>query len=250
MKNLVILILALFLSSSLLFGQVGDVNKNVEKDKAAKSTKSSSDSATSSSGSSGSGYADFLGSVLFNSIGAAQMAALENRQAYPKRMALEAYGTYGTEFDTDALLVKTGIRGTWGIFGTDFRYNHLSDHTGKLKEIEWQVILLRLPIRNVIIDYGFGYIQLPENDISYFNNGFSLEVWLDQPGITITTGYRWAQTTNLGSRYKKNFEAAISFNVVNARAFHLSPMLSYNYLNYFEETSFSVFSVGLVVGLY
>lgn len=247
MKKLIFTLSTCLLMSTYLMAQVGDVNKNVEKDKQSKSTKSSSDSGSSDSGS---GFFYFLGDALFHSVGAAQMAALENRRIYPKRLSLEAYGTYGTELNSSANLYKTGIRGTWGIFGSDFRYNHLKDFTGTLKEIEWQVLLIRIPIKNVTVDYGMGYIQLPADYISYFNNSLGLEVWLDQPGITITTGYRWTEKSNLGSRYKKNFETGISFNAVNAGAFHLSPTIMYNYLNYFDETSFSLFSVGVVIGLY
>ena len=251
MKNLLTITIAVLVSCNFLFAQVSDVNKNIEKDKESKNetSKSSSDTAGSSSG--GSGFFDFLGTVLFQTVGAGQMAALENRQAYPKRMSLEAYGSYGTEFDSIAtIFYKMGLRGTWGIFGSDFRYNHLKDYTGRLNEIERQVLLFRIPIKNVTVDYGLGYIQLPDEDINYFNNSLGLEIWLDQPGITITSGYRWTEKSGLGSRYKKNFEAGISFNALNAGTFHLSPMLGYNYLTYFDETHFSLFSVGLVVGLY
>lgn len=249
MKSLIATSLVLLFSITLLFGQVGDVHKNVEKDKESKSKTSNSTSSTSGS-SSGSGFFEFLGTVLFQSVGAAQMAALENRQYYPKRMSFEAFGTYGTELTSSANLYKAGARGTWGIFGSDFRYNHLTDFTGTLKEIEWQVLLLRIPIKNVTVDYGIGYIQLPEADVNYFNNSLGLEIWLDQPGITIATGYRWTEKSDLGSRYKKNLEASISFNALNAGAFHLSPTVGYNYLIYFDETPFSIFSVGVIVGLY
>lgn len=246
-------LLFLFLSCSFnVFAQVNEISKNVEKEKNNGSTKSSSSSSSSyndSSSSSGDGFANFIGAIFINTIGAAQVASLKNKDLYPERISLESFGTFGTEISSSANYFETGIRGNWGIFATDFRYSNLNDFTGDLKSLDWLVVVFRIPIKNFKIDYGLGFISLIDLDQSYFKSSIGFDWMFHDIGLNINSVYQWTEQTSLESRYKRNFDFSVDFNAFSRQHLHISPMIKYSYQNYFNETEFSIFSVGAIVRL-
>jgi hypothetical protein len=251
MKALTLIIVILLFSTLNVLGQVGDVNKNVKKDKdKSGNTKST---ATIDSGSTSSSGGWFLGLVVEAfavTIGAAQRAALENVDIYPERFSLESFTTYGTDINSDAQYFQAGLRGNWGIFGSDFKYTNLTDITGQLKTIDWQVLVIRIPIKDFKIDYGLGFISILEQEQAYFNSSLGFDWRLPNLGVNITSAYQWSQKTSLGTRYKRGFILRADYEVYGYKKFHLSPMLEYAYQNYFEETTFSVISAGVILRLF
>ena len=154
MKKLTVIIITLLIITANVMGQVGDVNKNVKKDKSSSgNTKSSATMDSGSTSSSGGWFFGFIIEAFAHTVGAGQRAALENVEIYPERFSLEAFSTYGTDINSDAQYFQAGLRGNWGIIGTDFKYNNLMDITGQLKTIDWQVAVIRIPIKNFKIDY-------------------------------------------------------------------------------------------------
>lgn len=244
-------LLVLLLSCTFsVYAQVSDINKNVEKDKSNKSSTSSSSYSENESSNNGAGFFGFVIEVFAHTIGAAQMAALENKDLYPERVSLETFGTFGTEISSSANYFETGIRGNWGIFATDFRYSNLNDFSGDLKSIDWLVVVFRIPIKNFKIDYGLGFISLIDLDQSYFKSSIGFDLMLHEIGLNINSVYQWSEQTSLGSRYKRNFDFSVDFNVFTHQHLHISPIIKYSYQNYFGETEFSIFSAGAVVRLF
>lgn len=251
MKTLTVIIVTLLFSTLNVLGQVGDVNKNVKKDKD-KSGKTKS-TATIDSGSTSSSGGWFGGLIIYfftSTVGAAQRAALENVDIYPERFSLESFTTYGIDINSDAQYFQAGLRGNWGIFGSDFKYTNLIDITGQLKTIDWQVVVIRIPIKNFKIDYGLGFISILEQDQSYFNSSLGFDWRLPNLGVNIVSAYQWSQRTSLGSRYKRSYILRVDYEIYNYKKFHLSPMIEYAYQNYFEETTFTLISAGVIIRLF
>ena len=251
MKTITIIIASLLIITTNAIGQVGDVNKNVKKDKnASKNTKSTASIESGSSSSSGGWFGGLIIQFFSATVGAGQRAALENVDIYPERFSLESFSTYGTDINSDAQYFQAGLRGNWGIFGTDFKYNNLIDITGQLKTIDWQVVVIRIPIKNFKIDYGLGFISILEQDQAYFNSSLGFDWRLPNLGVNITSAYQWSQKTSLVSRYKSGFILRADYEIYGYKKLHLSPMLEYAYQNYFEETSFSMISAGIIIRVF
>lgn len=252
MKHLLVILLTLVCSCTVLLAQVSDVNKNIKKDNNNSTTTKGSSSARSDNNPSGlgAGLIYFISDIFIGSIVNAQKAVLENKERYPERVSLEVFSTFGTELTNSANYFETGIRGNWGVFATDFKYSYLNDFTGNLKSLDWQVIVFRIPIKGFKIDYGLGFISLPDFDQSYFNSTIGFDWMFHTIGLNIRSHYQWSEQTSLGSRYKKNFDFSIDFKMLTYNKLHINPRLLYSYQNYFEETDFSIYSVGVVLKLY
>ena len=251
MKSLTIIIATLLIITTNAIGQVGDVNKNVKKDKdKSGNTKSTATIDSGSSSSSGGWFFGLIIEAFAVTIGAAQRAALENVDIYPERFSLESFTTYGADLKSDAQYFQAGLRGNWGIFGSDFKYTNLIDITGQLKTIDWQVVVIRIPIKNFKIDYGLGFISILDQDQSYFNSSLGFDWRLPNLGVNIASGYQWSQKTSLGTRFKRSYILRVDYEVYNYKKFHLSPMIEYSYHNYFEETTFSLISAGIIIRVF
>lgn len=251
MKTLTIIIVTLLATTFNVMGQVGDVNKNVKKDKdKSGNTESAATMDSGSSGSSGGWFFGFIIEAFAVTIGAAQRAALENVEIYPERVSLESFASYGTDLNSDAQYFQTGLRGNWGIIGSDFKYTNLKDITGQLKTIDWMVGVIRIPIENFKIDYGLGFISILDQDQTYFNSSLGFDWRLPNSGVNIASAYQWSQKTSLGTRFKRSYILRLDYEIYGYKKLHISPMLEYAYQNYFEETSFSLISAGIIIRLY
>ncbi len=251
MKKLVLSFLLLIFGTTQIIAQIDDIKKNVEKDKNT-AAKSSSTEGNSSSKEVSSGFILFIADIFIHTFGAAQMAVLENKDLYPERVSLEVFGNYGTENSTTSTTNywQTGLRANWGIFASDFKYSVINDRSDDLKSIDWLVVVFRIPIKNFKIDYGLGFISLVGLDQSYFKSSVGFDWRLPSIGLNFSSAYQWSERTSLGSRYKENFIFRVDFKAIGINKLHISPMLEYNYQNYFNETTFSFYSAGVVVRLF
>jgi hypothetical protein len=195
-------------------------------------------------------FVGFVTHIFAVTIGAAQRAALENVDIYPERISLEAFTTFGTEFTARSNYFQTGIRGNWGIIGTDFKYSILNDPTGNLESIDWMVFVIRIPIKHFKIDWGLGFIAISDEDQSYGNSSIGFDWRLPNAGLNINSAYQWSAKTSLGSRYKESFSMRVDYNIFNHKKLHISPIVEYSYQNYFSETNFSLYSAGVIIRMF
>ena len=251
MKKIIIIIIALLIYIPNVMGQVEDVNKNIKKEKESSGEVKSSDATNSGSTSSaGDAFLGFVVNVFVATIGSAQKAALENVRIYPERVSLETFTSYGTEVNNSTNYFHVGLRLNWGIIGSDFKYTNLNDMTGRLKTIDWQVVVIRIPIKNFKIDYGLGFISILDLDQSYSNSSLGFDWRLPNIGVNITSAYQWSGKTSLDSRYKKSFILRADYNIYSFKKVHFSPMLEYAYHTYFEQTNFSLISAGIIIRVF
>jgi hypothetical protein len=251
MNTFIRLLITFFLLTGSLntYAQVEDVKENVNRDKEKSDSHKSNDYDDSESLFDNC-LAAFFGNLLLSTFGSAQNSAMQKLDYYPERISLEVLSTFGTEFTSRTHDFQAGIRYNRGIFATEFRYNNLKDATGKLKSLNWLIANIRLPIGSFKLDYGIGFIDLPDLDKRYFNSVFGFD-WMIHPwGVNIKSDYQWTQKTNLGPRYLNRYSLRIDYNIYNYRKLHLSPIVEYVYLDYFDQTNFSVLSIGMMVRLF
>jgi len=237
-----------------LFAQVGDIKKNVEKEKREKGKEDSEkDKKAYSEGTEiGGSIIGLFFQAIAGGIGLiikAQQKTLEGVQEYPERVSLELPLSFGTATRSNTYIFQTGLRGNWGIFASDFRYTNLSDNTGSLNTIEWLVGIIRIPIKKFKIEYGMGFLRLPKQERNYFKQTVGFD-WLLESGINISGGYQWTVKTSLGTRFKENAYFRIDYKLINENKFHLGPMLEYSYQSYFSETNLSMISIGIIGRIY
>lgn len=250
MKGLKIFITLLLLASTTTFGQVGDVNKNIEKDKSNSSNKEITTAEINSQNNSNSWFFGFIIEAFAATIGAAQVATLNNLDLYPERVSLESFVSIGTGLNEKEYFFQTGVRGNWGIIATDFKYNDLWDSTGKLQTIDWAVLMFRVPIRSFKIDYGLGFIGVIGKNQSYFNSSIGFDWRIQELRMNINSAYQWSEKTSSGERFKKGFVARVDYEVYRRNKMHICPLIELSYQNYFDQTTFALISGGVMMRIY
>lgn len=181
--------------------QVGKAKEN------ARSYKSGSSSGSSSSSGGSTGWGDSgstLGEDLFISI-AGELIILPFKALYlgqadqlllarddDWRISFEGriLGSYGPL--ENVTLVQPQIRGNWGLFSTQLRYNRIFDNTGVLSTWDWQIIQFNFinhkSIRWVV---GLGLSHEIEFDDTYFECSSSFTVFFADRVWAPTLEYRW-----------------------------------------------------------
>ena len=157
---------------------------------------------------------------------------------------------FGSGFKNKAWQFTTAARLNWGIFGTDLRYNSLFDTTGTLNSLDWQIVVIRIPVQSFNLEYGLGLLNLPGRQQSYTSQAIGFDLKLRPYGINLSSHYYWSAFTSLGSRFRKSFEIIGDYEFLSNGQFHLCGLLKYSYQNYFDETTIQVVSAGLAMKIY
>lgn len=154
MRTLITFMLMLMLASGLL-AQVDDIKRK------------SSENASKSSGSSESGSSSGGGGNLFGFINVtklilvSQASILEKRDSVPRVVSFEVFA-HGAMQPSNYYLALPRVRGNWGLFSTDFRFNYLYQQDqgqgySDLSTIDWQVLQFNiLNSKYVLAHVGFG----------------------------------------------------------------------------------------------
>ncbi len=258
MTNLKLLVAILFIAiSTNLYSQVKDIKEDIKNDnksnsytvKKSKSTYKASNYSYEEK-SIGESLAEeiFLGivkGVVFITY-EAQRSVLENRVDYPNIISLESSLDYGTTFNED--LFQPSLRLNWGIFATDFRYTLLNDNTDNLQSIDWQVLVVRVPIKNLKINYGIGFTSVLSPKSSYFESstGFDLSLW--ESKFNFITNYRWTERKS-ERRYRQEVKIECDYQINEDGLWHFSPMVGCTYQEYFNKHRYLFVNIGLRIRL-
>ena len=220
------LISVFFLFSS--FGSQAQVGKAKEN---ARSYKSESNSETNSSSGSGSGrgsswdnYRSGFGEDLLIGIageiillpfkalylGQADQLFLANVDDWRISFEGRMLGGYGPL--KNVALIQPQIRGNWGLFSTQLRYNRIFDDTGVLSTWDWQIIQFNF-LNHEVIRWvvGLGLSHEIEFDDTYFEGSSSLTIFLADRVWAPTLEYRF---TGDGTP-RQEFSAILDFRPNN-----------------------------------
>lgn len=241
-------VLILFLSGPNGFSQVGEIKDNI------RTHISSNSSAEHTSFSAGSGndfnplsdlFEGIFGYLLVQPFVYGQNAALEDLGEYPERLSLEAFSSFGGQLNALSRYFQTGIKGNWGIFAMDVRYENLFEPIEKLRIINWNILMLSIPIHHFKLEYGLGTYYILEPESSFFKQQLGAELRLPNWGLTLATSYQWSE-----SNFRKAFGGTIDYEVYTKGILHISPKFEYSYQNFFGQNQFSIYSLGVVLRLF
>ncbi|ASB48914.1 hypothetical protein [Alkalitalea saponilacus] len=257
--NRKVILLLVFLAISILpnMAQVRDVRENVSKDRSSSRSSSWGNAKPSSSRSSYQSDDDNLVwfemmAFLFRGVGElayvvadAQRNTVYQRLYRPELVSLQATTKAGIDFRSNAYMINPGIRGNRGLFATEFNWLYVNDITGGMSIIDWQVLIIRIPIRSIKFDYGIGFSYFTDPEYTYFDQSFGFEKTFTGGNINLQGQYKWSNKSNFGPRYREVFSIEGDFYLTNLGRFRLSPFLGYNYQNYFNSTSFNFITLGV-----
>jgi hypothetical protein len=178
--------------------------------------------------------------------------AVENRRL----ISLETY-LHGAVQPSSYYLVNPRIRGNWGLFSTDFRFNYLIEESPgngahDLSSFDWQIIQLNLiTTKNVIGRIGGGSMQ--ENfggHNTFFEWTAGLTIIPNDRSIGGSIEYRIAKdySTNAVPRREVNFY--LEKQIFEKRALHGYVTLGGVYQRYYESISVWGMQAGFVIRIF
>lgn len=239
-----------------LYAQVSNIKETAKRDKITY-TPTSIKSHHSSSGSNyyETSFAEYIAAEIFTGVVKglgfitikAQKAVLENADQTPNLISLETGLDYGTNLNE--LTFNPSVRGNWGIMATDFRYSLLHDNTGSLQSLDWQVLVLRIPIKNLKLNYGIGFTSLLDPKTTYFESSTGFELNLMESKLNFISNYRWTSRKS-EERYRQEVKLTGDCQIFENKLFHISPMAGFTYQKYFNTNSYLFFNVGIKFRIY
>lgn len=251
-------LICLLIPNDLLYGQVKDVKEKVKEDKENTASGNADRTSDSNDDSSGNGDVSLDIGFMFDLVGGVfkglvlgQKAALDYAPYYPHRISVEAFGAYGVGNNELVNRYLTGgLQANWGIFASDIRLKSLSDASGTLDLLDWQVLKIRIPIKNVHVEYGLGYLRVLDEAQNYFNNTIGVVLDLNKPVLSIAANYEWSERSSLGSRFLHAWTARVDYEAWTKHRIGIGPLIELQNLRFFEETTFFLVNFGIVVKWY
>jgi len=259
------------------FAQVDDIKKGADKNRSGKSNEQGITSGRGSSGGSGGdacmescvqSCCDVVGSQIFQIMAAflveGQRAMLEASDLDPtiRSFDIDPQGAYNPKYD--AYLILPRIRGTYGIFATDFRLNYLLGNNANgretFKTYEWQILQLNLASRphfNLRVGSGIYWQNyhstVPgEGYITQSFNEHQAEMSLkfdDQRYITTLAG-RWAIDYQTNNNVFTEFSVVQNIQIMKSSGFRGYFSLGLNVENYYSSTRLVSVQAGLHFNLF
>jgi hypothetical protein len=194
----------------------------------------------------GVGYAGF---GVYKGFWHGQQAVMNHREDRPELVSLQGTLSGGFDSQHNTFMASPAIRGNYGIFASDLRYVHMRDVTGKLNAIDWQVLMLRLPIRSLKLEYGLGFSYFISPSKVYFEQSLGFDWGFLKNRAALQGQYRWSQHTNVG-RYRSENAIDLDAEVARRGNLRFCPFVGYASYQYFDDISFDYIRLGLKVKLF
>lgn len=168
------------------------------------------------------------------------------RDEHPETFSFQSDLTSG--FNTgnnNTLMLSPSLRVNWGLFASDIRYLYTDDVTGSLESLDWQVIKLRVPFKNVKLEYGIGFSHVFSPSRTYFEQSGGFDWCFFDRKTTLQGQYRWSGKNNSGERYRQEASVSIDHEVTRFLNFRIAPLIGFTYQDYFNSTQFRLVQIGL-----
>jgi len=253
-------LLPLIMLATLSHAQVREIKSNIKSDESGMSSYYSHTSEPNTSSSFtppdfGDGIAEFLvGSFFYYTFYSAYLGLQyaqgimqDRREYYPETFSIQGSILGGFDFAHSGSTYTSSLRGNWGIFASDMRYLNTHDVTGRLNVWDWQILILRFPIRNVKLEYGLGFSHIFDPSKTYFEQSTGIDYCFLNRKATLQGGYRWTAETHLGERFREEITLQADYEVARSSHFRFSPCMGFSRQNYFASTHFNLFQVGLKI---
>jgi hypothetical protein len=248
MKPITISLLILF-SCHLAMGQTDEIKK--------KSTENAGNrSSGRSEGSTSGGGGGWFFFNSFKLLATWQAMKLEKAQENKRLVSLETY-FQGAVQPSNYYLFHPRIRGNWGLFSSDFRYNYLVEESkgsgsGDLSTFDWQILQLNLvTTKNVTGRIGFG--NMVENygaRQTFFEWTAGLSIIPNNQKLGGSLEYRVAKDYNTNAIPRREVNFFLEKQVFSTGALHGALTLGGVYQRYYESVSVWGMQAGLVMRIY
>jgi|GEM_PF-4882913 len=173
-----------------------------------------------------------------------QHAVLYHRDERPELVSLEGSLAGGFAFGENALMVTPKLRANYGLFASELRYINVGDVTGRMSSVDWQVVMLRLPIKSFKLEYGLGLSWFLSPNKAYFDTsaGFVWDLWDNR--VQLEGRFRNSADTSVG-RYRVEYSGDLGWEAARLGCFRLMPFAGYSKYTYFDDIDFSYLRLGL-----
>jgi hypothetical protein len=239
MKTIRLLSICFLCVGTTLYAQVSEI----------KHASSTSSSGSDHSGGGGGGVvSDILFNIVFGEIIQAQQQKLERRSEVPGMISVDAI-FQGAINPSSYYVLHPRIRGNWGLFSTDFRFNYLVEETiGEIEHIrtnDWQILELNLvTTRDALFRVGGGIMQ------EAFSGGKAYGEWSAalelHPGtwrVGCLAEYRDADV-------RKELSASVVYPLFDQKALHGFVTAGVLYQKYYSSVEVWGMQGGMMVKLY
>ena len=240
------LALGLVLLHLHLFAQVGEVKKK------SRENQSQKESRNAESGSSGGGEGgDFFISIfaeMFTGLGHAHANMLSRKTEEPWLVSLETNLPFGYYFPEETFLFLPSIRGNWGLFSTQLRYNLIQDKTGFFRTLDWQVIQLNIVARpKVNFWMGTGISYEFDSESTFHDNLAGLALHLKDRTIHPSVEFRFSRDYETATTPRLEVHPKVDFLVSQTRLFDFNLSVGMVFQQYYEEVNFFFLQTGLSI---
>ncbi len=259
-----IFLICLFLTR-LALGQVVDDIKSKSKNttnsnSTTKTSTSSNTSSTSSSSDKSNGFfSNIFSSVfisIFKGIGYLQKETLSKKFEQPRIFSLDAFVIAGYNPLSNYYLIQPRIRGTWGIFGTDFRFYQIIEprlnYTDNIKYYDWQFLQLNiLNIKPVNIRIGTGLtFESFKDSIDYLNifseNTLGVDVYLMQDKLKLSTEGRLIYSESRKMSIRKELSLNVAYKIYGKeQGFHFYANIGGTFNQFYNSVNVWTANTGL-----
>jgi hypothetical protein len=227
---------------------------NAQVDKVKEKSKNDTQSNRSNDGYSGSGSGIFFFIDVVNFFPLmidAHKDMIERKEAEPWLVGLDLSlnGAYNSDNTTTLLLPS--IRGNWGLFSTQMRWNNLQDNTGSFKTFDWQIIqfnVVATPNANFRIGTGISVIKETSETVNEHFMG--LDLHFKERKINPTMEFRWSENYDTNSKPRFEFNIGSEFNIATYGRLDLNVMAGYLYQKYYSDISFHLIRTGINIHIY
>jgi hypothetical protein len=249
MKTLIVWIVTVLLFPLLASAQVDEIkrassSKNVER------SRSSSSSSSSSSSISGEGVSAFFEVTFYGivAIAAWQDYTLEKRVRNPSLVSVDVMLQVASQ-PSNYYVVNPRIRGNWGLFSTDFRFNYLieQDFDGMkhIRTEDWQILELNvLTMKNFTGRIGGGILH------EDFSGGKTVSEWTTALNALTNNEkfggmfeFRWSEPRTEAS-------AQLQYRLFSTKSLHTYLTSGVVFQQYYEKINVWGVQLGLTMRIY
>lgn len=246
MKAIPIVFLLLFVLPTLVEAQIDEIKKESSNHYGGKSASGDSGGSSSSIGMGGSIIVD----LMFGGFVDWQRYKLKKREINREITSLEVLLQGSVNPLNNSYLMNPRIRGSWGLFSMDFRFNYLIERDVEgfrhIRTSDWQILQFNLvTTRNVIFRLGGGVLSEAFSDEknAYSEWTAGLQINSNDHFLGGTTEYR-------DSEVRREWNAHLRYKVMEAGVLHGFATAGIVYQRYYSSIDIWGLQAGFTFKLY
>jgi len=179
---------------------------------------------------------------------------IENKENYPIAFSAD-YMPHLAFNQNNQYNMLQRIRGTLGVFSTDFRLNYLteiSDLSAKsYSTLDWQIIQFSTyPSNNVNIRFGTGLLYDNYSDLSFNEHSLGLELYFKDYEYWFALDGRFALDYERGESVYKELNFRCNYRIIKTQHFNTYFTIGALYQNYYSVTDLFSAQGGLSINLH